>query len=232
MTNKQYDILVLNAHPDDSEMAMGGTLLTLARSGKTILNLSLTKGQAGTSGSADIRTTEFFAAQSFIGSDGVLRDYQDTRLEVTLPIIEDVATCIRMYKPKIVFSPYRKNDFANFDGMHNRDHAVCGEIASHAIKLARLKNSIPHYEPHVVQKLFYYMIPAGVFPQMLFDVSSVIDDTKKLISSYHSQVAHTNLIERLMSLRMAHGSIGRLEYAEAFVSEMPIVLTSENIFSV
>lgn len=231
-TTQEIDILVLNAHPDDSEMAMGGTLLLLASSGYKILNLCLTQGQSGTFGSIDERFKEFTEAQKFIGSEGVMWDYMDTRLERDIKITERVAGIIRTRKPKIVFAPYLRNDRASFQGMANKDHSITGHIAADAIKLARLKNALPKNTlpdsgPHTISKLFFYMVPSGTFPQMLVDVSGVIEKLQGLLACYKSQLQIPLMEERLLAARRTYGSDGKVAFAEAFVTEMPLMMTPE-----
>lgn len=232
MSSKKFDILVLNAHPDDSEMAMGGTLLKLSKAGYRILNVCLTKGQAGTKGTPEEREKEFNAAQQFVGSTGLMLNYEDTKLVADRETVEVVTKLIRTHAPKVVFAPYYQNDLANFDGINNRDHSVCGEIAREAVKLARLKNAMPDLPANAVSQLLFYMIPVGVFPQMLFDVSDVIEDYKKLLQCYESQLKNYHLVDVLLGIRLTHGAVNHTKYAEAFVSDMPIRISEKNIFDI
>ena len=223
--------LIINAHPDDSEMAMGGSLFLLKAAGFNVVNACLTRGGAGTRGGKEIREKEYTEAQNKLGSIPLLLDFPDTALENTLESRLAVVKLIREHKPDVVFAPYHRNDLANFDGIMNRDHSVSGQITSEAIKLARFKGVLPDLEPHMVNYLLFYMIPAGVHPTFLFDVSTIIENVKDLISSYKSQIENTNFLEVLIATRMTHGSIIRVKYAEAFVSEMPLVVNAKSLNS-
>ena len=216
--------LIINAHPDDSEMAMGGTLFLLKSAGFEIINACLTKGGAGTRGGQEIREKEYRNAQDKLGSIPVLLDFPDTNLENNLESRLAVVRLIREHKPEVVFAPYHRNDLANFDGIMNRDHPIAGQITSEAIKLARFKGVLPELEPHMVSSLLFYMIPSGVHPTYLYDVSNIIEDIKDLIRSYKSQIENTNFLEVLIATRTTHGNIARVKYAEAFVSEMPLLV--------
>lgn len=223
--------LIINAHPDDSEMAMGGTLLLLRNKGIKIINASLTKGGAGTHSGKEIREKEFLAAQNKLNALPVLLNFEDTTLENNLETRLEVVKLIRTHKPDVVFAPYYRNDLANLDGIMHRDHSIAGALTSEAIKLARLKGVLPDLEPHQVKQLFFYMIPSGVHPQYLFDVSGVIDETIALIETYKSQTGPTEFVEVLKAMRRTHGNIARVKYAEAFVSDMPMLLGEGNILS-
>jgi len=56
-----------------------------------------------------------------------------------------------------------------------------------------------------------------------------MDETIELIKTYDSQVQKTDFLEVLISMRRHHGHIIRVKYAEAFVTEMPILITPENL---
>ncbi len=228
---KTKTALIINAHPDDAEMAMGGSLFLLKNSGFRIINASLTKGGSGSHGGKEIREKEFLQAQTKIGSTPVLMDYPDTALENNLETRLSIVKLIREYKPEIVFSPYLRNDLANFDGIMNRDHAVAGAITSEAVKLARLKGVLPQIGPHKVNALLFYMVPTGLNPNYLFDVSPLIGETIDLIKTYKSQVEHTEYLDFLIAMRKNHGQIIRVKYAEAFVSEMPLLVNKDNFSS-
>ncbi len=229
--NSEIDVLIINAHPDDCEMAMGGTLLKFTKAGFKVLNLSLTAGQSGTFGNVEIRKEEFTAAGKYSGAETEMWEYPDTRLEKSLEIVERVAKIIRVRKPKIVFAPYLRNDRASFHGMANKDHSVAGQIASEACKLARFKNAFSDSSSHTVSKLFFYMIPSTVFPQLLVDISDTVSEYKELVSCYKTQLQIPNIFEILLASKIQHASEAKISYAEAFVTEMPLIITPENIFN-
>ena len=58
MTEKRLDVLAVGAHPDDVELACGGTLALLARRGKRVGIAHLTRGEAGTRGTVAERRRE------------------------------------------------------------------------------------------------------------------------------------------------------------------------------
>ncbi|HMO17786.1 MAG TPA: PIG-L family deacetylase [Oligoflexia bacterium] len=236
MKELNHSALIINAHPDDGEMAMGGTLLLLVKAGYKVTNVSLTGGEAGTFGSKEIREKEFINAQKFLGSEGILLDFPDTALENTVQARHAVVQIIREKKPGIVFAPYLRNDDADFHGMNNRDHPVAGHIASEAVKLARLKNVLPEYPPHHVPLLLFYMIAPGKKATLIVDVTEVYDDIKILISHYQSQLQlpqntksgnpeSSPVISRLIAHRINDGSSRRVKYAESFISEMPLLIS-------
>ena len=55
-------ILVVGPHPDDQELGMGGTIITLAQQGHDILLLDVTNGEPTPLGSVETRAKEAAAA--------------------------------------------------------------------------------------------------------------------------------------------------------------------------
>ncbi|MDD5609092.1 MAG: PIG-L family deacetylase, partial [Ignavibacterium sp.] len=56
----KLDVLVFAAHPDDAELAMGGTIADLTKNNIKIGIIDLTKGELGTRGTAETRQQEAF----------------------------------------------------------------------------------------------------------------------------------------------------------------------------
>jgi N-acetylglucosamine malate deacetylase 1 len=54
----QLDVLAIGAHPDDVELGCGGTVALLARAGRRVGLLHLTRGEAGTRGTPEERRAE------------------------------------------------------------------------------------------------------------------------------------------------------------------------------
>src|SRR6202043_2632137 len=63
----QADVLAIAAHRDDVEQTCGGTLLRMAARGLHTAILDLTKGEAGTRGTAEDRAREADEAAHILG---------------------------------------------------------------------------------------------------------------------------------------------------------------------
>src|ERR1700693_2076299 len=61
------DYLVIAPHPDDAELAMGGTILLLQAQGAAVGALDLTDGEPTPHGSPEIRRRETEAATAVLG---------------------------------------------------------------------------------------------------------------------------------------------------------------------
>jgi LmbE family N-acetylglucosaminyl deacetylase len=67
MSGQAVDILCITAHPDDAEIAMGGTILRHLAQGRTVGLVDLTAGELGTRGSGELRKQEAAASAQVLG---------------------------------------------------------------------------------------------------------------------------------------------------------------------
>ena len=66
MTKSNFDLMVIAPHPDDLEIACGGTIRKLASSGKSIVAVDLTRGEMASRGTPEIRSQESAKANALI----------------------------------------------------------------------------------------------------------------------------------------------------------------------
>ena len=78
MTQRIQNVMVITAHPDDSEFGAGGTVAALTREGKSVTYCILTNGNKGSSDRsmtperiARVREEEQRAAARHVGYEGV-----------------------------------------------------------------------------------------------------------------------------------------------------------------
>ena len=67
------DLLCISPHSDDAEIALGGTLHRLSRSGRTIWLCDLTRGELGSNGTPEVRWREATTAAEALGVAGRLQ---------------------------------------------------------------------------------------------------------------------------------------------------------------
>ena len=97
------DVIVFGAHPDDAELAMGGTIAKLTSSGLKVGLIDLTQGEMGTRGDLKTRFSEATEAASILGVK--FREnlkLEDGNIELTRENSLKLIATIRKYKPKII----------------------------------------------------------------------------------------------------------------------------------
>ena len=103
----KLDAMFFGAHPDDVELSAGGTVAKLVKLGHTIGICDLTRGEAGTRGTAEMRDKE---AQDAAGILGVaVREnvgLPDTIFKNTYENQLEIIRIIRKYRPDFVFTQY------------------------------------------------------------------------------------------------------------------------------
>ena len=143
----ELDYLIIAAHPDDAELAMGGTILALKASGATVGVLDLTSGEPTPHGSPEIRIRETEAASRILALDwrGNL-GLANRSLVADLEARQRLAGTIRQLKPRVLLTHY-------WDDAHP-DH-----VAASALVVYWLFNLLDSWATPLTQKLFGHHIP-------------------------------------------------------------------------
>lgn len=177
------DVLAIGAHPDDVEMAAGGTLLLLRAKGQSVSIVDCTRGEAGSRGTADERHAEATAAAQALG----LVQRHNLGLPDTFVRVDDAATdaliaVLRSARPRLLLAPIAHD-------LHP-DHVAVGQLAERAFFLAGLKNHRPLLgAPHRPRLLLRYPGNLPDEPAIAVDISSVADQKAAVIRCYRSQIA-------------------------------------------
>ncbi|HHM23870.1 MAG TPA: bacillithiol biosynthesis deacetylase BshB1 [Bacteroidetes bacterium] len=192
----KLDILAMGAHPDDVELSCGGTLIRARKKGASVGIVTLTRAEMGTRGTPELRAQEFARAAEIIGAKvHKSLTLPDGRLELNWEAKLAVIQEIRHYQPTLVFLPYWED--------RHPDHATASRIIEEAAFLAGLRKLETGQEPHRPAKLIYYMCSWEFQPDFVVDISDVIEEKKRAIQAYGSQVHnkayHSNEEETFIS---------------------------------
>lgn len=151
-----YDILAIAAHPDDIEVAMGGTAAKLSALGYRMLIVNLCDGEPTRYGKKGIRKQQAAQAAKILGVDFTMLDLQDRFIVDSIQARLQVAKLIREHRPKWIFSTTACD-------VHP-DHKAIRDITDGAVFYARLPKweEVPDGEmlaesqPHEIDRLFFY----------------------------------------------------------------------------
>jgi len=176
----KLDVLALEAHPDDVELACAGTLIKLKALGYRVGVVALTRAELGTRGDSRTRLTEFRASASVMGLDawGVL-DIPDGSIEVNPTNRWKVTDVIRKYQPDLIFAPYW-ND-------RHPDHANASRLIREAAFHAGLAKVRTQHPPHRPRTIVYYPSYFEFQPSFIVDVSITFEKKLEAIRCYRSQ---------------------------------------------
>ncbi len=177
------DYLVIAPHPDDAELAMGGSILLLQAQGASVGVLDLTDGEPTPHGSPEIRRRETEAATAVLGLAwrGNL-GLTNRRLEADLDARAKLAGMIRQLKPRCLFAPF-------WEDAHP-DHVAASALVDAARFWAKLTKSDLPGEPHYPQRILYYFsvhLRLHHRASFVLDVTEHLETKMKALACYRSQ---------------------------------------------
>ena len=188
----KLDLLVVAAHPDDAEISVGGTLLHLARAGRKVGVVDLTRGEMGTRGTASDRARETEAANAILGlSIRHNLELPDSRVEATIEARERLAAIVREHQPDVLLAHH-------VDDLHP-DHRKAGELARAAwylSGLSRLASNAKASPAHRPKRLYHFMGHVPFEPTFVVDIGPVWEDKVRLVRCYASQLVPADSRDR------------------------------------
>jgi bacillithiol biosynthesis deacetylase BshB1 len=219
----QADVLAVAAHRDDVEQTCGGTLLRMAARGLRTAILDLTRGEAGTRGTAQDREREAAEAAQLLGvgwrealdlPDGAVENTYENRIKI--------AHVVRQLRPRVVILPYWQ--------ARHPDHAITATLGYEACfvaGLAKVDTGDPLHRPF---KIVYASLYADVRPSFVVDITPFIDQRHAALMAYKSQYANQEaggalfvpeeeIRERTYAEARHYGLLAGVQYGEPFVQK-------------
>jgi LmbE family N-acetylglucosaminyl deacetylase len=195
LTETPASALAIYAHPDDPDVAAGGTIALWSGQGSTIHVCICADGDKGSldpgtdpSELVTARRLEVSAAGRLLGVDNYhWLGYPDGELDDTGDLRSRLVSLIRSVRPEVVVAP---DPTAVFFGQHyvnHRDHRAVGWAVLDAVAPAA---AFPHYfpdagPPHRVAGLY---LSGTLEPDVWVDISTTIDAKAAAIACHTSQV--------------------------------------------
>jgi bacillithiol biosynthesis deacetylase BshB1 len=226
--SSSVDILAFGAHPDDVELACGGTLLSHIANGKTAGIVDLTYGDLGTRGTVEIRKEEASAAADILGvsfrdnlgyKDGFFLNDKEHQL--------GVIRMLRKYRPKVVL--------ANANSDRHPDHGRAAALVSDAVFLSGLHKIETEmdgvkqdaYRPPA---LYHYVQYHEIHPDITVDITDFFDQKMKAILAHKSQfydpdssepktvISNPEFMDAVIARSRSAGMQINVKYAEGFTA--------------
>lgn len=202
-------VLVIGAHPDDYEFAMGGTILRHKSEGDVVYGVILACDNV-TTGMFGLRKRkesllEARSAAKLLGLDKLIfLNHKHHFVSFDGRVVESIDRIIRSFDPDIVYVPYI------FDS--DQDHHSGSKSA---IAASRYVRNIIMYEPTSVGGSF-----VGFSPNYYIDITNFIEKKLEVIGCHKSQLVelpHSRNIESVKCWNRFRGSAVGFMYAEAFM---------------
>lgn len=182
----KLDILVLAAHPDDTELGCGGTVAKHIAQGYKVGIVDLTRGELGTRGTVETRNNEAAESARILGvsarenldlPDGFFHNTKENQLVV--------ARAIRKYQPNIVL--------ANAIYDRHPDHGKGASLAYDACFLSglvKIETNDEHGTPQSAWRpkvVYHYIQSQFITPDFVVDVSDYWDTKMASIRAFKTQ---------------------------------------------
>ena len=217
--------IAIFAHPDDSDIAAGGTLARWAGAGCEVHVVICALGDKGSSKIGedvaqlvDTRTRELDAAQQILGVHETHRlGYRDGELENDIGLRRELVRIIRSVRPEVMFCP---DPTAVFFGEHYFNHHDHRSVGFAALDAASPAARSPLYfpdlgEPATVEVAY---MSGTLEPNVSVDITATIDVKAEAVLCHQSQLGETSEWFRLVVRERAEqaGRRAGVQYAEAF----------------
>jgi bacillithiol biosynthesis deacetylase BshB1 len=181
------DILAIFAHPDDVELAVGGTLLKMKHLGHRTGALDVTQGEMGTRGTVEGRVEEAKEAARILKLD--------VRENLNLPdghVFADdesrtkLVRVLRRLKPKLVLTHQENNPHPDHD-----------HIVQLVRESARLASMYKYDEETGAEKIEVPIVAHDIFsrlvrPSFVVDITGFLDEKMAAIKAHASQFYDPN----------------------------------------
>ncbi len=227
------DVLAVMAHPDDAELLCGGALIRTADQGLRAGVVDLTAGEAGTHGTAEVRSREAERAADVMGLA--------TRRSAALPdagLVNDfgarqvVVALLRELRPRVVITHWVRS--------RHPDHRAAAELVYDSAYLAGLTRFESPGRPFRPLKVVHALTfrEDAVKPTFVVDVSEAMERKMDALGCYGSQFEEKSqagevfpggerpLFEQIRAQMARYGSLIRVPYGEPFWTRETMALDS------
>jgi bacillithiol biosynthesis deacetylase BshB1 len=230
--SETVDVLAIGAHPDDIEIACGGTVALLVGQGLRVGFVHLTRGEMGTRGTAVERQREAEAAAAALGVASVrYLDCGDGGLRTTSVEEDALIEALRELRPRLVLGPAPADRHPD----HGRAHELVRDASFYA-GLARRGSG----EAHRPAAVYSYMQHDSFTPSFVVDVSPTWEAKMEALAAYESQlfqgaenrdepatkVASRAYREAIVGRARHFGLMIGAEFGEPFWSRQPLPVES------
>ncbi len=221
----QLDVIAVGAHPDDVEIACGGTLARLVEQGYAVGIIDLTDGEpTPASPGPEVRLAEAQKAAETLGVQvRVQLDLPNRRLFDTFEARVALAKEFRKFRPRLVLGFGEKTPLAS------PDHWQAMQITDAAVFYARLTkwdDYFDHLPVHTVSAQLYYTLGFGSLAlplaagHLVVDIGETLETKLAAVRCYATQFpkAKEFIFDRIRAAAMHDGIAAGYDAGELFAS--------------
>lgn len=225
----QLDVIAVGAHPDDVEIACGGTLAALVKQGYRCGIIDLTNGEpTPRCDDPAIREAEAVAAAQTLGVQmRKILTLPNRRLFDSFEARCLLATEFRRFRPKIIIG------FGNKTPLASPDHYQAMLLTDAAVFYSRLTKWDEHFQGlpvHTVASQLYFELSfesrgtAEFGSHLTVDISDELEKKIESILCYRTQFPpeKRRVLDRVRGLALAAGAAAGFHAGEVFTTAKPL----------
>ncbi len=229
MDVESLDVIAVGAHPDDVEIACGGTLAKLVKQGYRVGIVDLTDGEpTPLSPGPHVRLEEAQQAADVLGVQfRSTLDFPNRRLFDSFEARVALAKVFRRYRPKVVIG------FGDKTPLASPDHWQAMQITDAAVFYSRLTKWDEYFDglpAHTISAQLYFRLAfepehlAGFPSHFTVDISDTLDQKLAAIRCYATQFppAKAHVFERVRGAALLTGAASGFLAGEVFVATRPL----------
>ncbi len=225
----ELDLMAVGAHPDDVEIACGGTLARLARKGYAVGLVDLTDGEPTPhSPGPEVRLAEASRAAELLGvTTRINLNMPNRRLFDSFDSRVALAKVFRRHRPKVVIG------FGGKTVLASPDHFQAMQITDAAVFYSRLTKWDVYFDglpTHTItnQLSFPIALHGLDLPQasgyIVADIGSTLDIKLEAIRAYQTQfpASKAGIFRAVEAMNRYHGLTAGFEAGELFMTHRSV----------
>ncbi|MCP4190286.1 MAG: LmbE family protein [Planctomycetaceae bacterium] len=229
LDDRPMDVVAVGAHPDDIEVACGGTLARLVRQGYRVGIVDLTDGEpTPRSPGPEVRLAEAKRAAEVLGvHERITLDFPNRKLFDSFEARVELAKVFRRWRPQVVIG------FGDRTPTASPDHWQAMQITDAAVFYAKLTKWPEHFDElpeHAISSQLYFslgMETTVVNPAMthfVVDIGDSLALKMKSVRCYETQFPPEKdlFLKRIESIAVQTGAAAGFLAGETFISTRPV----------
>ncbi|MBN2578193.1 MAG: PIG-L family deacetylase [Pirellulales bacterium] len=228
MNTESLDVIAVGAHPDDLEIACGGTLAKLARQGHRVGMIDLTDGEpTPCSPGPEVRLEEARRAAEVLGvAKRITLDLPNRRLFDGFDARVALAKEFRRYRPRLVLG------LSGATPLASPDHYQAGLIIDAAVFYSRLTKWDECFDglpPHTIDRQLYTpfglrSLTVGATPCVVVDIGETLEQKMQALACYKTQFPpqKAGVLDRIRTAALHYGQVAGFTAGEVLGSPTPL----------
>jgi len=221
----ELDVIAVGAHPDDVEIACGGTLARLVQQGYRVGIVDLTDGEpTPNSPGPEVRLAEAALAADVLGVHArVQLGLPNRRLFDSFEARVALAKEFRKYRPRLVLG------FGDKTPLASPDHWQAMQITDAAVFYSRLTKWDEYFDGlpvHTISAQLYYVLSFASLAlppaagHLVVDIGDTLQTKLEAVRCYKTQFppAKEHVFDRVAAMALSNGIAAGYNAGELFIS--------------